>query len=156
MAEEEETMRFLGGVTGPNAAWRMMASITGSWTLLGYSMFSVIERASGRWIGRLGPWQPGGETGDWPGPEVGWGLIADAQGKGYALEGATAAMDYAFGELGWPEVIHCIAEDNAPSIRLAEKLGARFQRRGVPLPHTDALVDVYGQTREEWRARSGR
>lgn len=38
----------------------------GAWTIRGFSMFSVIEKDSGQWIGRLGPWQPEG----WPGTEV--------------------------------------------------------------------------------------
>lgn len=154
LGREEETMRYIGGLMARHTAWRFMATITGSWALLGHGMFSVIEKESGRWIGRLGPWQPGGETGGWPGPEVGWGLIASAQGKGYATEGAAAAMDYVFDELGWRHVIHCIHKDNAPSIRVAERLGSYLQRENVLLPPPmDVSVDIYGQTREEWRAR---
>jgi RimJ/RimL family protein N-acetyltransferase len=148
MAQEDETMRFIGGVATRQAAWRTMATLSGAWSLLGYSMFSVIEKETGRWIGRLGPWYPGGDTGGWPGAEIGWGLIASAQGKGYAAEGATAAIDYAFNVLGWNQVIHCIHKDNAPSIRLAERLGSYRQRENVPLPPPfDVLVDIYGQTK---------
>lgn len=151
MAEEDETMRFIGGTAPRDQAWRYMAILAGSWALLGYSMFSVIEKATGRWIGRLGPWYPAGPTGGWPGPEVGWGLIAAAHHKGYALEGATAAMDYAFDTLDWPAVIHCIHKDNVASARLAERLGSRRQREDVPLPPPFAtVVDVYGQSREQW------
>ena len=53
-------MRHLGGVQAPSVAWRSLATLTGSWHLLGYSMFSVIEKDSGRWVGRVGPWQPHG------------------------------------------------------------------------------------------------
>jgi RimJ/RimL family protein N-acetyltransferase len=155
MAQEPETMRFIGGLTPRDGAWRTMAMVTGAWTLLGFSMFSVIEKATGRWIGRLGPWRPGGVEGGWPGNEVGWALVASAQGKGYAAEGAAAAIDWAFDSLGWDSVIHCIDKDNTPSIRLAERLGSCRQRRGVPLPAPldTVLVDIYGQTRAEWRTR---
>jgi RimJ/RimL family protein N-acetyltransferase len=155
MAQEVETMRYIGGTAPRDQAWRYMAILTGSWSLLGFSMFSVIEKSTGRWIGRLGPWYPAGETGGWPGREVGWGLIAAAQGKGYAAEGATAAIDYVFDVLGWDRVIHCIHKDNAPSLRLAERLGSFRQREDVPLPPPfNACVDIYGQTRAEWRARA--
>jgi RimJ/RimL family protein N-acetyltransferase len=154
MAQEAETMRFIGGQASRDQAWRYMAILSGSWTLLGYSMFSVIEKETGRWIGRLGPWYPGGEAGGWPGAEVGWGLIASAQGKGFALEGSTAAINYVFDVLGWDRMIHCIHKDNLPSIRLAERLGSYRQRENVPLPPPfDVFVDIYGQTREEWRAK---
>ena len=63
-----------------------------AWALQGFSMFSVIEKASGDWIGRLGPWAPEG----WPGTEVGWGIVRSAWGKGYATEGAAATIDWAF------------------------------------------------------------
>jgi RimJ/RimL family protein N-acetyltransferase len=155
MGGEEETMRFLGGVRPADAIWRQVATLAGSWALLGFSMFSVIEKASGQWIGRLGPWQPGGEQGNWPGTEVGWGLRASAMGKGYAQEGATAAIDWAFDALGWDSVIHCIDKENAPSIALALRLGSQVQRRDVqlPAPFDDHMVDVYGQSRADWKAR---
>ena len=81
----------------------------GAWSMTGIAMFSVIEKATGRWVGRLGPWYPEG----WPDHEVGWGIAREHWGKGYASEGAAAAMDYAFDVLGWTEVIHCIDEQNA-------------------------------------------
>jgi RimJ/RimL family protein N-acetyltransferase len=157
MAAEEETMRFLGGVAPRDGAWRAMATLTGAWSLLGFSMFSVIDRASGAWIGRLGPWRPGGHEGGWPGDEVGWGLLRAAAGKGLAYEGTTAAMDWAFDALGWERVIHCIAPDNVRSIALAERLGSRRERTGValPAPMDSVVLDIYGQSRGEWRARRG-
>lgn len=157
MAQEEETMRFIGGMAPRDAAWRSLSNLAGSWALLGYGMFSVIEKESGRWIGRLGPWRPGGETGGWPGPEVGWGLIAAAQGKGYAYEGSAAALDWVFDTLDWDRVIHCIDKRNAPSIKLAMRLGSKLQREDValPPPFESHKVDLYGQSRAEWRARRG-
>ena len=50
---DQRTARFVGGVQARSAAWRSMAAITGSWVLRGFGMFSVIEKASGRWAGRL-------------------------------------------------------------------------------------------------------
>jgi len=119
----------------------------------GYAMFSVIEKSSGRWIGRLGPWVPEG----WPGLEVGWGLAREAWGKGYATEGAAAAIDWAFATLGWSEVIHCIAPDNAPSQAVALRLGSRKLRSAyLPAPFDTMQVDVWGQSREERQSRARR
>lgn len=155
MALEEETMRFIGGVAARDAAWRGMAALTGSWALLGYGMFSVLKRDTGEWIGRLGPWRPGGKQGGWPGDEVGWGVKKSAMGQGYAAEGATAAMDWAFQSLGWDHVIHCIDKDNAPSIALAQRLGSQLERENVSLPAPFDMfqVDIYGQSKAAWRAR---
>ena len=115
-------------------------------------MFSVIERDSGRWVGRIGPWQPEG----WPGTEVGWGVSRAFAGKGYALEAATAAIDYAVDMLGWDDVIHTIAPTNLRSIRLAERLGS--VNRGatrLPPPLESYVCDIWGQSAATWRARRG-
>jgi RimJ/RimL family protein N-acetyltransferase len=147
---DEETARHIGGVQGREVAWRTMATHAGAWALDGFGMFSVIEKASGRWIGRLGPWQPEG----WPGTEVGWGLARSSWGKGFATEGASAAIDWAFDALGWSDVIHSIAPDNVASAAVAERLGSRNRGPGrLPPPFDHLPVEVWGQTREEWRAR---
>jgi len=142
--------RYLGGVQPRNMAWRSLMTAVGAWTLTGVSAFSVIER-SGRWVGRVGPWQPDG----WPGTEVGWGLHPDSQGKGYAIEAASAAMDYAFNVLGWQDVIHCIDPNNAPSQALASKLGSTL--RGptqMPAPYDQEPCEIWGQTAAQWRQRA--
>ena len=113
----------------------MLMGMAGSWTLNGYAMFSVIEKASGRWVGRIGPWMPA----DWPGTEVGWGISRDAWGKGYAVESAVASMDWVVDHLGWTDVIHCVDEANIPSAKVAERLGSRpreTSRRCTP-PYQD-------------------
>jgi RimJ/RimL family protein N-acetyltransferase len=147
---DETAAKFVGGPQPRSTAWRGFLSMAGAWAMQGYAMFSVIEKSSGRWIGRLGPWVP--EC--WPGTEVGWGLAREAWGKGYATEGSIAAIDWAFDTLGWSEVIHCIAPDNTPSQAVARRLGSRILRTtNLPAPFETYTVDVWGQTREEWRAR---
>jgi len=147
---DEEAARFVGGVQPRASAWRGMATMAGSWSLKGFGMFSVIEKDTGRWVGRLGPWVPEG----WPGTEVGWGLARESWGRGYGVEGAAAAIDWAFDTLGWTEVIHCIDPDNLPSARLAERLGSRKIGPGrLPPPFEHAPIEIWGQSREQWRAR---
>src|ERR1700739_835363 len=98
----EESARFIGGVQPRPVAWRNLCVMAGSWATQGFAMFSVIEKESGRWVGRVGPWRREA----WPGSELGWGLLRSAWGRGYATEAAAAAIDWAFDRLGWPEVIH--------------------------------------------------
>lgn len=147
MMADPVAAQFIGGVVPKPVAWRIVTQVRGAWALTGISMFSVIEKARNVWIGRVGPWQPFA----WPGTEVGWGLHRDAWGKGYALEAAIAAMDYAFDSLGWTEVIHCINPENARSRALARRLGSTIQRQGrMPAPYDHETIDVWGQTRDEW------
>ena len=151
MMGDAEAAKFLGGAQPAAVAWRGFMSMAGAWSLTGVSMFSLIERDTGLWLGRIGPWQPHG----WPGTEVGWGLHPDAQGKGYGVEAATATIDYAFDVLGWTDVIHCIDPDNTPSQRLAERIGSRnLGPTRLPPPFHELPIDRWGQSREEWRART--
>lgn len=150
MMAHPEAAKFLGGAQPAEVAWRGFMTMAGAWSLTGVSMFSVIDRETGQWLGRIGPWRPLG----WPGTEVGWGLHPEAHGKGYGLEAATATIDYAFDVLGWTGVIHCIHPDNTPSQRLAERVGSRNLGPTTLPPPLDSLrIDRWGQSREAWRAR---
>ena len=143
-------MRHLGGVQPRSVAWRGLCTVTGAWTIEGYSMFSVIEKATGRWVGRVGPWMPEG----WPGTEVGWGIVKSAWGRGYATEAATAATDWAFEHLGWTDVIHSIDPANVASQHVALRLGSRFLRMDrMPAPYDEVDIQVWGQSRDQWQAR---
>ena len=147
---DPETMRFLGGVQARSEAWRTMCGVVGAWTIRGYAMFSMIRRDTGAWIGRCGPWMPEG----WPGEEVGWGVMREHTGKGYAREAAIASIDYAFDALGWDHVIHTIDPENTGSIALAERLGSVNQGpTQLPAPFHTSRVDAYGQSKAEWTAR---
>ena len=147
---DAEASRFIGGPQPRSVAWRGLLQVAGAWAIQGFSMFSVIEQASGRWIGRLGPWFPEG----WPGPEVGWAIVPEAQGRGYATEGAAAAMDWAFDHLGWDRAVHTIEPENTASQALARRLGSRNLGPGrMPAPYAATHVDIWGQSRDDWRAR---
>jgi RimJ/RimL family protein N-acetyltransferase len=141
--------RHLGGVQPRPVAWRGFAAMAGSWSLYGFGMFSVIEKATGRWLGRLGPWRPDG----WPGNEIGWGIVPDAEGRGIAFEGACAAISWSFDVLGWEDIVHCIDEGNQRSEALARRLGSvPLERRFLP-PPSGAEIMLWGQSRAAWRAR---
>ena len=152
MHDDEITMKYIGGRMPRATAWRMFMCMCGAWAMTGVAMFSVIEKASGKWVGRLGPWHPDG----WPDHEVGWGIVREHWGKGYATEGAAATMDYAFDVLGWTQLIHCIEENNVASQGVAKRLGSRLLGRvQMPAPYEHFVVDAWGQTRDEWRAKKG-
>jgi RimJ/RimL family protein N-acetyltransferase len=145
-----EASRFIGGQQPRELAWRGFLTLAGAWAIQGFAMFSIIEKETGRWIGRLGPWHPVG----WPGTEVGWGLAREAWGKGYAYEGCVAAIDWTFEHLGWSNMIHSIDSDNAASLALAKRLGSTLQRKvGMPPPYQDRVAEIWGQTREQWQRR---
>jgi RimJ/RimL family protein N-acetyltransferase len=138
------TMRYLGGQTMDRAqTWRSMAMMLGHHLTRGYSFLSVIEKSTGAWVGRVGPWFPEG----WPEPEVGWTIHPAHTRQGYAREAGRACLDYVRDELGWTSVIHLIQEGNIGSEKTAEALGAArlyTLNDGVP-GVTDKTCHVYGK-----------
>jgi len=101
-------------------AWRQLAMFLGHWTLRGFGMWAV-ETRDGGFMGRVGLHFPAG----WPDRELGWAVAREHWGRGYALEAAKAARDYAFRNLQWQRLVSYVHPDNSRSIRLAERLGAR-------------------------------
>jgi RimJ/RimL family protein N-acetyltransferase len=145
---DPQATQYIGGLQSPAVVWRTMRVGAGAWHLDGFHFFSVLEKSSGDWIGRIGPLYPH----QWPAREVGWGLCSSHWGKGYAREAAVAAMDYVFEELGWEDVIHTIDPRNIKSAAVAKAL--RSSNRGpgkLPDPFASLPVDIWGQSREEWR-----
>src|SRR5262245_8423073 len=148
MCGDAKVMRYLGDgkPLTRSDAWRNMAMMIGHWHLRGFGMWAVEERTSGRMIGRIGAWYPEG----WPGKEIGWALCRDCWGRGFATEAARAAICYAFNSLDWPEVISLIRQGNAPSIRVAERIGESLAGTVQVLGHE---AFVYRLTRAEWLTR---
>lgn len=58
-----------------------------------------------------------------PAVEVGWRLAKKHWGKGYATEGAQAALDFGFNQLGLNEIISITTVSNLPSQRVMQRLG---------------------------------
>jgi RimJ/RimL family protein N-acetyltransferase len=149
MMQNNDVAHFIGGQSR-YIVWRLFSAMAGSWALNGFAQFSVIEKSSGAWIGRVGPWEPAG----WPGAEVAYTLARPYWGKGYATEAATTSINWAFDHLGWTNVIHCIDPANINSQKVAQRLGSRLLKRDVPLPPDETLGEIWGQSREEWRTRA--
>ncbi len=147
MLADPEVMRYMGDgkPASRDIAWRSLATMVGHWELRGYGQWAAEERETGQLVGRIGFWNPEG----WPGFEVGWMLRRQFWGKGFATEGARAALEVAFTTLLRPEVISLIDPENAASIRVAERIGER-QDGSVELMGRPALI--YRITRSEWEA----
>lgn len=145
---DARVMTYLGGPAGPAIAWRSMRYMAGLWQMDGFAMFSIIDKASGQWIGRGGPIRPY----DWPGVEIGWGLLPQWWGRGLALEATAMAAEFAFTRLSLNRIVHTIDARNEESKRLATRLGSRCEGPvTLPAPYVDSVVDLWAQTREDWK-----
>ncbi len=122
--------------------WIRLLRAIGQWTLFGYGSW-VARDAAGRLIGELGLMEarraiepPIDAT-----PEVGWTLTGAAQGQGYASEALAAIL--AWTDAGIPATTCIIDPANAPSIRLAERLGYRLRTQGT---YRDAPILIFDRT----------
>lgn len=122
MMADPEVTRFLadGRPLSRPDAWRQLAMFAGHWTLKGFGVWAVEERATGTLLGRIGCMEPEG----WPDFEIAYTLARPAWGHGFAREGAAAALDYARETLARRDIISIIRPANAGSIRVATSLGA--------------------------------
>ena len=94
----------------------------------GYGIWTVILKATGEVIGRVG-FQNFAEQSDAKGfPQLGYMIATEYQRQGLAQEICTAVLGYATEELFFEGVQVVIHEENQASLRLAQKLG--FQNAG--------------------------
>ena len=103
------------------------------WSSWGFGLWVVRLRADDRILGYVGLSVPTFLPEILPAVEVGWRIVPAAWGKGYATEGATAALDEAFDTLGLDRVCSIPQADNLASVRVAVRLGLHLARE-VDIP----------------------
>lgn len=87
----------------------------------GYGLWKVKITATGEDIGMMG--FVNRDT--LPHPDIGFALLPQFEGKGYALEAARATMTHGYKALGFPVIMSIAMEENERSIHLLQKLGLK-------------------------------
>lgn len=140
-------MRFSLGIYDRKRTEAFLDKILG-WEHEGLpSQFAVIIRSSGVLAGYCGFFPQRVDQADEI--EIGYRLHPDHWNQGIATEAASAVRDHAFRDLGLPRVISLIHPRNAPSRRVAEKVGLRFERNAI---FKTFPTQVFAQSREQWLA----
>ena len=143
------------GFTRDETATFLTAQIR-EWAECGFGCWLATERESGRVVGYVGLSVPRFLPEVLPAAEVGWRFGPDVWGRGYAAEGATAALDEAFSTLGLDRVCSLPQTDNPASVRVAERLGMTLERE-VEIPADDrrgaVTASVFWIDAPAWRAR---
>ncbi len=143
---------LVGGPMARDMAWRFFGHHVGHWALRGYGSLFMHPRDGGPALGLILCWQPEG----YPEREIGWSIFTDAAaGIGLATEGARAVLAHVFGTLKWETAVSYILPDNAASLRMAARLGARLDPNAtqVVYPPTDPYGPdtVWRHRAEDWR-----
>lgn len=131
--------RHIGGRTStPEESWHRLLRARGLWAVLGYGYWAARETATGRYVGEIGfaDFRRGIQPSIDGIPEMGWALASWAHGRGFATEAIAGALSWAKGQWGDAPVVCIIDPDNAPSLKLAYKMGflevARTTYREAP------------------------
>ncbi len=132
-----EVVRFLprGKMLAADAAERARLRASEwetAWRHDGLAPWAVVEKSGGHLLGHLGLRR----LPQLNEAELLFMLDSAYWGRGYAVEGGIAALDYGFGARGLDRVIGMVVPENTPSHRVFGKLGFAF----------DGERQVFGQT----------
>lgn len=135
---DPQVMAWLGGVLTPAEADARLAKVQATFDQLGYGRFCIERRSDARVLGWCGV-MPAHESQPIAGtPEIGWRLIPETWGQGYATEAASAVLIDAFDRVGLAEVWAYTSPHNVRSQAVMQRLGlARrpdldFENPGAP------------------------
>ncbi|MEL6211315.1 MAG: GNAT family N-acetyltransferase [Pseudomonadota bacterium] len=117
-------------------SWREFASAAGAWALQGHGAWSIADKDD-TYLGEIAILHPA----EFPEVELGWTVMAPAEGKGIAFEAARAALSWAFEVRGLATLVSYITPGNTRSIALARRLGAVWDADAA-LPEGETAQDT--------------
>lgn len=147
----------LGVKPDPRGITALIERIALSFRQNGYGLWAVEVRDGAPFIGFTGLSIPRFDAPFMPTVEVGWRLAFDHWGKGYATEGATAALNFGFHTAGLEEIVSFASAANVRSHAVMKRLGMRHDSRDnfdyPGMDRTDPLSRhlLYRLKRVDWR-----
>ncbi|MDE3156555.1 MAG: GNAT family N-acetyltransferase [Acidobacteriota bacterium] len=139
LLNEPTWLEYIGdrGVrTAADAETYIRTRISAQYHDLGYGLYVVQLKSSGAPIGLCGLVK----REFLPAPDLGFALLPEHVGQGYAFEAASAVLSHATHVLGIARLYAIVKRGNDRSIRLLDRLG--FHQEG-PCPGEDPNVDLY-------------
>lgn len=124
---DAEVMRFSDGVKTKEWVHTWLRACGKRYKTWGYGPYAVVEKRGHAVIGYCGLFFFPDINGQAE-VEIGYRLARSAWGKGYATEAARAVRDFAFADLGIKRLIAIIDPANVASIRVAKKIGMKYEK----------------------------
>lgn len=145
MHEDPRVMAPLGGLEPAPVVRALFDRMLRHWDEHGFGWWTARD-ASGRYVGRGGVRRV--RLGAIEELEVGYAIVADAWGSGFATEIARAGAAAAFERIGAPSLCAFTTPANAASRRVMEKVGLAYER---DVEHAGVRHVLYRLTAEQWR-----
>lgn len=150
LAENPQVMRYItGGIPFPPERSRAFVERQHAHLAAhGYCRWKITLPETGEYLGFCGAEHKvlDGETV----PEIGWWIAPEHWGKGYASEAADAAFAQLWNTVRIARITSCAFPDNAPSIRIMQKIGLAFEKEFLelsPLSGESFRLVMYSRTR---------
>jgi RimJ/RimL family protein N-acetyltransferase len=124
---------FGGHLFGREDSWRRLLGGVGLWQLQGTGLLAAERKSDGKLVGHLGLFDYHREiTPSIEGvPELGYIFAREVHGQGIAGEACRALLAWADATLDANETVAMISIGNAPSMKLAQRLGYERQPDGI-------------------------
>jgi RimJ/RimL family protein N-acetyltransferase len=129
MMAEPNVFEHIGGKPlDDEEGMRRLCMYAGLFPIQGAGMWAVEDQASGRLVGQVGLFNLNRKLDPHPPGrfEMGWIFATESHGRGLAREACQAALGWLSQAFGPTDLFAIIAPGNAPSMKLAERLG--FER----------------------------
>jgi len=118
-------MEHFPAVLGRAESDALAARIAAQFDARGFGLWAVEAPGVAPFLGFVGLAVPRFTAPFTPCVEIGWRLARDFWGRGYALEAAQAAFDFAWGPADLAALVSFTAPANRRSVALMERLGMR-------------------------------
>ncbi len=157
MNADPQVRRYFPAMLSRTQAQAEADRIRGAIAQRGWGMWALEVPGVHSFAGFVGLNVPGFEAPWMPAVEIGWRLASAAWHKGYATEGAAAALDFAFMHLELPQVVAMSVPANTPSHNVMERLGmlhdpgADFDHPRVPIDSPLKRHILHRISPQQWR-----
>ncbi|MCA9661079.1 MAG: GNAT family N-acetyltransferase [Myxococcales bacterium] len=160
MSADPEVMEHMPARLSRAQSDDLAAKIRGHMRERGFGLWAVelLRPAPAPFVGFVGLSVPHFDAPFTPCVEIGWRLARAHWGRGYATEGARAALAYGFGALALAEIVSFTTPRNLRSIAVMERLGMvrdpaeDFDHPRLPAAHPLARHVLYRLSRARWAA----
>jgi RimJ/RimL family protein N-acetyltransferase len=131
--DERFTLPIAGrGPLTREEVWFRLLRDLGHWSALGIGNWSIRTSDTHHYVGSVGVLDYRRESRPpMEAPELGWGVGIRFQGQGLAREALDRALDWCDQTLQAPRTVCMIDPPNAPSLKLADRVGYRPYAQGI-------------------------
>ncbi|WP_202077630.1 GNAT family N-acetyltransferase [Caldalkalibacillus salinus] len=123
MNQDRDVMAYFAHMPTEPQIMTFLQAIKAEFEQYGYGLYAVETKSDEKCIGFIGFHWATFEAEFTPCIEIGWRLVKEAWGNGYATEGAKACLAYGFNELKFKDVYSFTTKLNTRSENVMRKIG---------------------------------